>query len=103
MRTPARQLLSDLAPNGGPLGAVIEGIKTRTGTIRDSQLEDALKTAGYAVAYEEGNVLTKASVTKDGALVAYGASDTPEDALLQAILGAVKEVSGQIQTAEGVS
>lgn len=95
MRTAARQLLSELAPNGGSLGTVIESIKTRTGTIRDSQLESALKDAGYEITYEQGNVLSKASVTKDGALVAYGASDTPEDALLQAVFGAVKDAAEQ--------
>ena len=54
-------------------------------------IEQELKTAGYDVIYLARKFTTKVQITKDGELVASGLSDTPGDALLHAMLGAVRE------------
>lgn len=104
------------AQTSGPLGQIV-GKCVSGGSVISSKLIDSLKAAGYSVEFEEGKVGYYARVFKptpliegesvvdqliggpEKDLIAFGYSNTQEDAIAQAMWGAVREEEAGIVTA----
>jgi hypothetical protein len=114
MHTLARNAMLKLAPSAGSIGQIVASVN-EGGIVSPRLLEQALTEAGYKVIHEKLKVRYRVSIFKSQSLpdldtnepivpqlgqheplpllVAHGISDSPEDALLQAVYGAIKEES----------
>ena len=84
----AQDALVTIDPARAPISCIVADCAPNV-----ALLEAALAEAGYTVAYTAGNHTVECRVTREGdaLLVAFGLSSDRGDALLHAMLGAVRE------------
>lgn len=113
MRTAVTEEFIKRARTSGPLGQLVSAC-VEDGTVISSRLRDGLKSAGYSVEFEKGKAGHYARVYKprqleegetlepdesDRTLIAFGYSNSEEDAIKQAMWGAVREEEAGIISA----
>lgn len=118
MRTAVMKEFIKRARTSGPLGQLVLAC-VKSGNVDSAQLVENLKSAGYTVEFEAGKVGHYARVFKpatliegqsvvdqlanspDKILIAFGYSNTEDDAIAQAMWGAVREEETGVVTAIG--